>query len=242
VLLRLPSGFLKQCRKRARIVTSIFFSQGFAPNVICRYPATKNTTETVILGGHYDSRGSFGSTRAPGANDDGSGTTSLLSIARTIARQKVKFHANVELVAFAGEEQGLVGSNFYAAKLRKEDKNLTMMIQSDMLAYHAEGEPPQMGIPTIGDPELITYLTNISSLYSPELTVGPTRACCSDHQSFMRYNFSAVMTFERAGPIVDPMYHNSLDLSNRTGYDMEQVRSITKVTFAALLHAAGFDA
>ena len=79
-----------------------------------RYSSTLNTTATVLLSGHYDSRGSFGSVRAPGGNDDGSGITALLAIARTIARKGVKFHANVELVAFAGEEQGLLGSRAYS--------------------------------------------------------------------------------------------------------------------------------
>ena len=68
----------------------------------------------MLFSAHYDSRGSFGRTRAPGADDDGSGTISILSLARTIQRHKIRFHSNVELVAFAGEEQGLLGSKAYA--------------------------------------------------------------------------------------------------------------------------------
>ena len=82
--------------------------------VYSSYPSTVNTTETILLSAHYDSRGSFGSTRAPGGDDDGSGTVALLSIARTIARTGVTFKKNVQLCAFAGEEQGLVGSRAYA--------------------------------------------------------------------------------------------------------------------------------
>ncbi|KAG6854347.1 hypothetical protein C0991_007852 [Blastosporella zonata] len=78
------------------------FLLGFAPNVVCA---------------HYDSRGSFGNLRAPGADDDGSGTVALLSIARTIKRKEIKFHSNVELVAFAGEEQGLLGSRAYSRQI-----------------------------------------------------------------------------------------------------------------------------
>lgn len=81
---------------------------------ISTYTATEDTTETVLLSAHYDSRGSFGSTRAPGGDDDGSGTTALLAIARTIARKGVTFRKNVQLVAFSGEEQGLLGSKAYA--------------------------------------------------------------------------------------------------------------------------------
>ena len=63
-----------------------------------------------MLSGHYDSRGSFGMLRAPGGDDDGSGTVSILSIARAISKRGVRFHSNVQLVAFAGEEQGMLGS------------------------------------------------------------------------------------------------------------------------------------
>ena len=55
-------------------------------------------------------------TSAPGADDDGSGIVSLLSIARAISKNDIQFHSNVELVAFAGEEQGLLGSRAYASK------------------------------------------------------------------------------------------------------------------------------
>ena len=113
------------------------FLRGYSPNVIwyvsllqpevlsfanllenlSRYPSTVNTTALVLLSAHYDSRGSFGSTRAPGANDDGSGVTHLLAIARAIKSNGVTFKSNVELVAFAGEEQGLLGSKAYARAL-----------------------------------------------------------------------------------------------------------------------------
>lgn len=50
----------------------------------------------MVLGAHYDSRGvTFETVRAPGANDDGSGTISLLAIARAISRKRVRFHSNV---------------------------------------------------------------------------------------------------------------------------------------------------
>uniref|UniRef100_A0A8H8CL68 Peptide hydrolase n=1 Tax=Psilocybe cubensis TaxID=181762 RepID=A0A8H8CL68_PSICU len=218
------------------------FLSGFAPNVICRYTAIKDTNATVLISGHYDSRGSFGSVRAPGGDDDGSGTTGVLSIARTIKRKGVKFHSNVELAFFAGEEQGLLGSRAYARELRAAGTNLTLMVQADMTAYRAPGEPLQLGLPDlIGTPEVTQLVANISAIYSPELQVGFTPACCSDHQSFHEQGFPATQVFERAGPIADPMYHNSGDLSNREGYDFEQLYAIAKVQFATILHTAGFE-
>ncbi|KIK67733.1 hypothetical protein GYMLUDRAFT_36484 [Collybiopsis luxurians FD-317 M1] len=218
------------------------FLEGFAPNVVCRYESIVNTTGTVIISGHYDSRGSFGSVRAPGGNDDGSGTIAVLGIARTIARAGVKFHQNVEVVAFAGEEQGLYGSRAYARELRNSGANVTLMVQADMIAYRKPGEPLQLGLPDlIGTPEVAQLVMNVSSLYSPELEVGFTPVCCSDHQSFHEQGFAATQVFERVGRIADPMYHNSGDLSDREGYDFDQLKAIAKVQFATLLHYAGYE-
>jgi hypothetical protein len=116
------------------------------------------------------------------------------------------------------------------------------MVQADMLAYRAPGEPLQLGLPDIiGTPEVTQLVANISAIYSPELVVGYTPACCSDHQSFHEQGFPATQVFERAGPIADPMYHNSGDLSDREGYSFEQLYAIAKVQFATILHATGFD-
>ncbi|KAK7062045.1 peptide hydrolase [Favolaschia claudopus] len=218
------------------------FLAGFSPNVICAYPSTANTTATTVVSAHYDSRGSFGSTRAPGGDDDGSGTIALLAIARAIARRGIKFSSNVQIAAFSGEEQGLLGSRAYARKMREINANITVVIQADMLGYRADGEPAQLGLPeTIGTPEVTQLVANVSAIYSPELRVGYTAACCSDHQSFIEQGFPATQIFERAGPIADPMYHNSGDLSDREGYDFGQIKSIAKVQLATLLHSAGYE-
>ena len=96
-----------------------------------------------------------------------------------------------------------------------------------MLAYHSGDEPMQLGLPhIIGSPLAAQLVSNISAIYTPELTVGYSPACCSDHQSFylngmilciftfevsLTYSpgFTATQMFERAGPIIDPQYHHS---------------------------------
>ncbi|KAG5732461.1 putative leucine aminopeptidase, partial [Termitomyces sp. T112] len=135
----------------------------------------------------------------------------------------------------------LLGSRAYSRELREANANVTVMIQADMLAYREPGEPPQLGLPdVIGSPIVTQLVANVSAIYSPELHVGFTPACCSDHQSFHEQGFPATQVFERAGPIADPMYHNSDDLSERIGYDLAQLKSIAKVQFATLLHTAGY--
>lgn len=70
--------------------------------------------------------------------------------------------------------------------------NLTLMIQADMLGYHAPGEPAQLGLParcvlirrhcltaaetrhSIGSQEVMQLVSNLSAIYSPELVIGTT--------------------------------------------------------------------
>ena len=48
-------------------------------------------------------------------------TTSILVISRVIAEKHLKFHTNVELIAFGGEEQGRPGSIAYAREYSLAD-------------------------------------------------------------------------------------------------------------------------
>ncbi|KAH9916266.1 Zn-dependent exopeptidase [Epithele typhae] len=230
------------------------YKENFAPNVICEYPASAPGTSNalVVLGAHYDSRGSFGSVRAPGANDDGSGTGALLTIARAVARRGVAFRGRVQLCAFAGEEQGLVGSRAYAdpvvltygaaaRSLARRGANVTMMIQADMVGYHAPGEPAQLGLSNPGfegSPEVVAILERTAALYSPSSKLG---TCEPDHVSFYEVGFPSSILAERIGWFNDPAYHDSTDLSSREGYSFQHIKDIAKTQLAAALHVAGYD-
>ncbi|CAO1626325.1 unnamed protein product [Sympodiomycopsis kandeliae] len=248
----------------------------FAPNVVCVIPSHHGKKskvewqykkgvkphkydhkEAVLLSAHYDSRGSFGNPDAPGGDDDGSGSTMLLAITRILGdavRAEQHSHEGyrrreIQLVWFSGEEEGLVGSHYYATALSKSQSthhsfiparqnHLRLMIQTDMIAYHSvNSEPLQIAFPDkLSTNSATSYLWSISSLYSPELTRGYTPACCSDHQSFWEANFPSTWVFERNGPILDPKYHNSGDLVNRENYDFDQLKAIGRVV---LVGAAG---
>lgn len=76
-------------------------------NVIGRL--TGSTSESVLMGAHYDDLPIEG--EAPGADDNASGVATLLSVARALAGFKPK--RNIIFVAFSGEEQGMIGSGHF---------------------------------------------------------------------------------------------------------------------------------
>ncbi|KAF9999214.1 hypothetical protein BGZ79_007159 [Entomortierella chlamydospora] len=206
----------------------------FGPNVICKFKGTEHPDEHVIIGAHHDSRGSFLNPRAPGADDDGSGSSMLLQVARIIKANNLSFGRTFVIAAFSGEEQGLFGSAALSKKMKQDGTTITMMIQGDMLAYRKPGEPVQVAFPArYHTPEVSSLLRNVTELYVPNAVVGTTGACCSDHQSFWENGFPATAFFERNGPIADPKYHNSGDLVYREGYDFEQLSASTKAMLAS---------
>jgi hypothetical protein len=88
----------------------------------------------LIVGAHYDSRATDPMDRltdAPGANDDASGTAVVLELARVLSRHS--FDATILFVAFAGEEQGLLGATSLAERALREGWDLEAMVNNDMV-------------------------------------------------------------------------------------------------------------
>jgi Zn-dependent M28 family amino/carboxypeptidase len=76
------------------------------------FKGTEYPDEHVILGAHHDSRGSFLNPRAPGADDDGSGSSMLLQVARIIKANNLTFGRTFVISAFSGEGK-LRGEPFF---------------------------------------------------------------------------------------------------------------------------------
>lgn len=86
-------------------------------NVIALLPGTDKKDEYVIITGHYDHLGKRGKEIYYGADDDGSGTTSVLQIAQAFAQARNEGHSpkrNIVFMTVSGEEKGLLGSEYYS--------------------------------------------------------------------------------------------------------------------------------
>ena len=111
-------------------------------NVIARLQGTDPKDKRIfIVSGHLDTRrtdvmDSVGI--APGANDDGSGTSAIIECARIMSQYK--FSATILFVAVSGEEQGLLGANFLADKAKKENWLVAAMLNNDMIGSTSTSE------------------------------------------------------------------------------------------------------
>ncbi|MBY0504706.1 MAG: M28 family peptidase [Bryobacteraceae bacterium] len=116
-----------------------------AHNVVGYWPG--ETDEFVIVGAHYDHLG-LGEvfSLAPsetgkvhhGADDNASGTSGVLEIARLLTSQG-KRKRGVLFMTFSGEELGLIGSNYYSEHPLLPNEKAITMINMDMIGRAKEG-------------------------------------------------------------------------------------------------------
>lgn len=103
-------------------------------NVIATLKGSKEPNRVYVLSGHYDSRVTdimnYWSD-APGADDDASGVAIVMELARLMATTTPP--ATIMFAAFAGEEQGLFGSNFTAATLRAAGVDVQGVLNNDIV-------------------------------------------------------------------------------------------------------------
>lgn len=109
-------------------------------NVIGYIPTDNDTI--IIIGAHYDHLG-WGTPASHyhgkvkmihnGADDNASGVSALLEIARYYQSQKDKLKYSLLFISFSGEEAGLLGSTYFVHHMTIDSNKVRMMINMDMI-------------------------------------------------------------------------------------------------------------
>jgi len=105
-------------------------------NVIGYIPAIDpNSEESIVIGSHYDHLGKDLITGDiyRGANDNASGTAVMMELARAIQSLPIAVNVNIVFIAFSGEEEGLIGSQYYVKQPLFPLKKIKAMINLDMV-------------------------------------------------------------------------------------------------------------
>jgi Zn-dependent M28 family amino/carboxypeptidase len=170
--------------------------KGTAWNVVAKPRGV--TTCTTITGGHYDSVAA-----APGADDNASGTASVLELARVVAARELQGSNCFAL--FSAEEFGLFGSKAYVDALSPADLNaLRLMLNLDVVGL------PE-GLDLIGDAGLV----DAARIEAQKLGIDATPATIpngagSDHLSFQRAGVPVLMLYRN-----DELIHTPADAIDR---------------------------
>ena len=217
-------------------------------NVVGELTGQTYPDEIILITGHFDA--TAGSPwgpepQAPGADDNGSGAAAALEAARIMSQYT--FDYTVQFVGFAGEEQGLYGSEDYVDNLVTAGANVVGCFNYDMIAYAGDDPWP---------PDLMIYADNnplsqdmADKLFEAAITFVPTEVepiididpsvTYSDHSPFWDAGFPAILGIEEEawGPDFNPWYHSVQDVVSNC--DMDYAVACTKAAIAALADYAG---
>lgn len=205
-------------------------------NVVATVVGTARPDKVIVVGGHYDSvvygSGTNPYTWAPGADDNGTGTVATLEMARIIAKNPLP--VTVMFVPFAQEEQGLIGSDYFAAYLQSLGTDLPLMINTDMIAHSIDAHTAvviyaassAMGYVDIMSNMALTY-TNLNPSYGGQ-------SSGSDHYSFYQHGYKAVYAEE--GDFFYGGWHKNTDIVDSLNFPY--MKEVTKMCLATLITVA----
>lgn len=103
------------------------------------YIEGKKTDEFVVVGAHYDHLGKYDGWIWNGADDNGSGTVGVMTLARAFAESGEKPEKSIIFAAWTGEEMGLHGSRYFVSKFPKNQK-IVYNLNFDMLSRDADDD------------------------------------------------------------------------------------------------------
>jgi hypothetical protein len=222
-------------------------------NVLAWLPG-RDTTRVVVIGGHYDScicsidRWDVASD-APGADDDGSGTSAIMEMARVLSRHFPKgFDATLIFALYAGEEQGLLGSTHLAQRLHESNYKVAAAVTNDIIGNVVadDGRVDSTSVRIFAaDPdngpsrELGRYTWAIGALYDPAFAVVPVYRLDrigrgGDHSPFNAMRDPALRFTER----VENYKRQHLPTDKLADVNFRYVANVAKLNTAALASVA----
>ncbi|OJD22065.1 leucine aminopeptidase 1 [Blastomyces percursus] len=175
-------------------------------SIIATIPGQSN--KTVVIGAHQDSINMFlpSILAAPGADDDGSGTVTILEAFRVLLQSEAIAQGNatntVEFHWYSAEEGGLLGSQAVFSKYKQDNRDVRAMLQQDMTGYSKgtldAGEPESVGVITdFVDEGLTEFIKKVVSGYCDiPFVLTECGYACSDHASASRFGYPSAFVIE----------------------------------------------
>lgn len=215
------------------------------PNVVGWYPGSDTTVanQHIIVGAHLDHLGVQRGELFPGADDNGSGSSAILQVAKAIHANPVKPRRSILLMAFCAEERGLLGSKYYVQHPLKPLSDAVCMLNIDMIGRDEEaaGEPKENNRNTIHLVGSKDHSSKMHALveeankhvgfvfeYDEEDRVDGR----SDHASFSNQGIPVAFLFGG----FNPYYHQTTDTMD--GINFSKIANAARLYYLALMSAA----
>ncbi|QIX01172.1 hypothetical protein AMS68_006689 [Peltaster fructicola] len=220
-------------------------------SIIATLPGKSN--KTVVVGAHQDSINLFlpSILAAPGADDDNSGTATILEALHLLLKDKTirdgKAENTIEFHFYSAEEGGLLGSQALFQSYERQGRDVKAMLQQDMTGYTQgtidAGKPVSVGVITdFVDAGLTKFIQKVVENYcSIPWVATKCGYACSDHASASKAGYPSAFVIESDFPDSDKKIHTSDDKIEYLDLDHMLEHAKLTVGFAYELAFAKFD-
>lgn len=188
----------------------------------------------VVLGAHMDTLDG----RMPGAGDDGSGSSSIMEMARVLLASKTSFKRPIYIIWYAAEERGLVGSQYVVEHFMEHKIPVKAAIQFDMTGYRVDAADPTMWVFTdYTDKGLSNYVAKLIETYvHVPVDYSKCGYGCSDHASWTEEHIPAAFPCESNFEDHNPYIHTSSDTMDLLS--LEHMTNFSKLAIAFAIELA----
>jgi len=176
-----------------------------ASNICAMIKGTTKPDSILLITAHYDHLGGMGqATYFPGANDNGSGVSFLLSLAKYYASHPQKY--TMAFICFAGEEAGILGSKYFTENPLVDLQKIRFLINVDMMGT---GETGATVVNATQYPKEFALLNQINDSNHFLVKINPRgKAANSDHYFFTEKGVPAFFMYTQGGITA---YHDVFD-------------------------------
>ncbi|KAF8159523.1 Zn-dependent exopeptidase [Crassisporium funariophilum] len=222
---------------RTDVSVKLFTHSWVQSSIIAKIPGTNPSGQVTILGSHMDSinLSSPTSGRAPGADDDGTGSVNLMEAFRALLASGFRPTDPVEFHWYAAEEVGLLGSQAIATSYKNAGVSVKAFMEMDMSGYFKPGTKEVMALQAdYISPDLNTFLKALITAYS-RIPWAMDVACgyaCSDHASWYKAGFPTSFPYEAITGNDNPTVHSASDTISVTGFSWAHSLEFAKVAVA----------
>jgi hypothetical protein len=203
-------------------------------NVVATFAGTLDPNKVIVIGGHLDSQNNFEDPdHAPGADDNASGTSAVIEMARVLRSINYQPAVTLKFVSFAAEEAGLRGSRHFAQEARSAGIDIKVMMNYDMIGYRQRWQSDRdFNIVWYTGSEAFSNLHAAMAKTYTTLTPFFTTSYRpnSDSYSFIEQSYHSVFCIERD---FIPTYHTPNDIID--SLDISYACDIIKSGLAMLL-------
>ena len=220
-------------------------------NVVAYIKGSEIPEEYIVISAHYDHLGVQGEKIYNGADDDASGTSAVLLIAKAFKNAVESGNGPKRSIVFlhvTGEEEGLYGSRYYTENPIFPLENTVTNLNIDMIGrYDIQHKDNPEFVYLIGSDKLSSELHELSEAINKKYTnlildytyndeSDPNRFYYrSDHYNFAKNNIPIIFYFNG----VHKDYHRSTDTADKIRYDLLQKR--TQLVFYTAWEIANRD-